>query len=70
MVRSLNTIYLFPKIKLLLIFYIADQDKEEIQEIPLPNIKSHILVKIIAYFEHYQIDPMKVIEKVFLILDF
>ena len=41
-----------------------DQDADEAQEIPLPNVKSAILAKVIEFAQHYKIDPMNEIEKV------
>lgn len=41
-----------------------DQDDEEAQEIPLPNVKSQILAKVIEFSQHYQTEPMQEIEKV------
>ena len=41
-----------------------DQDDEESQEIPLPNVKSAILAKVIEYCQHYKTEPMTEIEKV------
>jgi len=46
-----------------------DQDDEESQEIPLPNVKSAILAKVIEYCHHYKTDPMTEIEKVILCID-
>eukprot|EP01041_Mallomonas_annulata_P013169 gene13169-27856_t len=40
-----------------------DQDDEETQEIPLPNVKSAILAKVIEFVTHYKLDPMQEIEK-------
>ena len=34
------------------------------QEIPLPNVKTAILAKVIEFLEHYKSDPMNEIEKV------
>ena len=42
----------------------VDQDDEESQEIPLPNVKSVILAKVIEYCQHYKTEPMTEIEKV------
>jgi S-phase kinase-associated protein 1 len=44
-----------------------DEDEEDIQDIPLPNVKSTILAKIIEFCKHYKVDPMYEIEKVSLI---
>ncbi|RYH24231.1 hypothetical protein EON65_16950 [archaeon] len=41
-----------------------DQDDEEAQEIPLPNVKSPILSKVIEFAQHYKMEPMHEIEKV------
>lgn len=40
----------------------ADDDDEQ-QEIPLPNVKSEILGKVIEFCRHYNEDPMTEIEK-------
>lgn len=41
-----------------------EQDEEEAQEIPLPNVKSAILAKVIEFAQHYRQEPMNEIEKV------
>ena len=41
-----------------------EQDEDEAQEIPLPNVKSAILAKVIEFAQHYQTEPMNEIEKV------
>jgi S-phase kinase-associated protein 1 len=44
---------------------IPDPDAEgEIQEIPLPNVKNNVLVKVIEFCKHYKQEPMNEIEKV------
>eukprot|EP01006_Ploeotia_vitrea_P018525 TRINITY_DN50041_c0_g1_i1.p1 TRINITY_DN50041_c0_g1~~TRINITY_DN50041_c0_g1_i1.p1 ORF type:complete len:171 (-),score=9.34 TRINITY_DN50041_c0_g1_i1:96-608(-) len=40
-----------------------DQDEEEAQEIPLPNVKSTILAKVIEFCRQYSVEPMTEIEK-------
>jgi S-phase kinase-associated protein 1 len=40
-----------------------DDDESEAQEIPLPNVKSQILGKVIEFCKHYVSDPMNEIEK-------
>jgi S-phase kinase-associated protein 1 len=42
---------------------IPDEDDEEQQEIPLPNVKSQILAKVIEFARHYVEEPMNDIEK-------
>jgi S-phase kinase-associated protein 1 len=44
-----------------------DQDEEEAQEIPLPNVKSAILAKVIEFAHHYRREPMNEIEKVIIL---
>lgn len=41
-----------------------DQDDDEAQEIPLPNVKSSILAKVIEFANQYVTEPMFEIEKV------
>ena len=41
-----------------------DPDDEDVQEIPLPNVKSSILAKVIVFAQHYKTEPMTEIEKV------
>ncbi len=41
-----------------------DISEDEAQEIPLPNVKSTILTKVIEFSQHYKEDPMHEIEKV------
>ena len=40
-----------------------DQDEDEAQEIPLPNVKSQILAKVIDFLNHYKTEAMTDIEK-------
>jgi S-phase kinase-associated protein 1 len=39
-------------------------NEDEKQEIPLPNVKSSILAKVIEFTNHYKTEPMTEIEKV------
>ena len=57
---------LFSQIIILLLtnINIDDQDEEDIQEIPLPNVKSLILARVIEFLEHHKLEPMSEIEKV------
>ena len=41
----------------------TDQSEDEVQEIPLPNVKSFILLKVIEFLTHYKEEPMTEIEK-------
>lgn len=41
-----------------------EQDESEAQEIPLPNVKSTILAKVIDFITHYRTEAMTEIEKV------
>uniref|UniRef100_A0A7S3JW81 Ubiquitin-like domain-containing protein n=2 Tax=Aureoumbra lagunensis TaxID=44058 RepID=A0A7S3JW81_9STRA len=41
----------------------ADEDDDQAQEIPLPNVKSHVLSKVIEFCRQYVNDPMAEIEK-------
>jgi len=41
----------------------TEQPEDEVQEIPLPNIKSSILVKVIEFLTHYKEELMTDIEK-------
>jgi S-phase kinase-associated protein 1 len=41
-----------------------DQNDEEAQDIPLPNVKSAILAKVIEFIQHHKVEPMTEIEKV------
>jgi S-phase kinase-associated protein 1 len=47
-----------------------DQIDDEVPEIPLPDVKTHILAKVIEYAEHYQVEPMTEIAKVRICLNF
>ncbi|CAE7485931.1 scon-3 [Symbiodinium microadriaticum] len=40
-----------------------EQGDDEVQEIPLPNVKTPILAKVIEFLEHYKANPMNEIEK-------
>lgn len=42
---------------------IEADDDEASADIPLPNVKSHILTKVIEFMKQYQTEPMKEIEK-------
>lgn len=41
-----------------------EQNEEEAQEIPLPNVKSAILAKVIEFVQRHKSEPMTDIEKV------
>lgn len=41
-----------------------EQDEDEAQEIPLPNVKSAILAKVIEFIQRHKTEPMTEIEKV------
>ena len=41
-----------------------DAEADEAQEIPLPNVKSTILSRVIEFIRHYSEDKMNEIEKV------
>lgn len=41
----------------------SDQPEDEVQEIPLPNVKSFILSKVIEFLCHYKGEPMTEIDK-------
>jgi len=41
-----------------------EQDEDEAQEIPLPNVKSAVLAKVIEYIQRHRTEPMNDIEKV------
>ena len=40
------------------------EDSNEIQEIPLPNVVSRILAKVITFMHHHNQEPMVEIDKV------
>ncbi len=41
-----------------------ESDKDEEQEIPLPNVKATILAKVIEFAKYHASDPMRELEKV------
>ena len=43
---------------------LGDEDDDTVQEIPLPNVKSSILQKVIEFTKHNLDEPMSEIEKV------
>ncbi len=47
-----------------LVTTMLDENDEELQVIPLPNVRAFILAKVIEFCKHYQIDKMMTIEKV------
>ena len=40
----------------------ADDDEDEVREVPLPNVKDAVLTKVIDYCEHYKNEPMTAIQ--------
>jgi S-phase kinase-associated protein 1 len=42
----------------------VQDDEEGAQDIPLPNVKSVILSKVIEFMHHHRLEPMNEIEKV------
>ena len=40
-----------------------DEEEDEAQEIPLPNVRSAILAKVIEFVQHHKIEPMTDITK-------
>ncbi len=40
-----------------------EQDEEEAQEVPLPNVRSPTLAKIVEFCRHFSTEPMTEIEK-------
>ncbi|RLN86916.1 hypothetical protein BBJ28_00007392, partial [Nothophytophthora sp. Chile5] len=42
---------------------VDDGDDDEVQEIPLPNVKSPVLSKVIEFCSHHHNSPMREIEK-------
>jgi len=44
-----------------------EDDDNEAQDIPLPNVKSAILAKVIEFMQHHKLEPMSEIEKVYLL---
>ena len=44
--------------------FTEDLEEDEAQEIPLPNVKSAILAKVIEFIHHYKAEIMHEIEKV------
>ena len=40
-----------------------DEDDDDVKEIPLPNVKSQVLHKVIEFCEHHLKEPMSEIEK-------
>ena len=49
---------------------VDESDDSEVQEIPLPNVKSTVLSKVIEFCSHHNNNPMKEIEKVRILLRF
>ncbi|KAF1775105.1 hypothetical protein PI124_g2197 [Phytophthora idaei] len=40
-----------------------EQEGDEVQEIPLPNVKAHVLAKVVEFCQHHKDSPMAEIQK-------
>ena len=48
---------------MLVFFCLAIEEDDDVTEIPLPNVKSTVLAKVIEFCTHHQTEPMSEIEK-------
>lgn len=49
--------------ELVKIMFDTEQSEDEVQEMPLPNVKTSILSKVIEFLTHYKGEPMTEIER-------
>jgi hypothetical protein len=56
--------YLSASLSIRTVNFTGDTQNDEIQEIPLRDVRTHILAKVIEFASHYAIEPMREIAKV------